>query len=282
MTGATAAAERWRELAVAEDARIDLTEAALLIAGDEYPGLDVAAYRSQIDELAGALRRRLRQDISTGDCIRMLNRYVFEELGFTGNDADYYDPRNSYLNDVLDRRVGIPITLSLVYMEIGRRIGLAMHGISFPSHFLVKCVVRDGAIILDPYAGGASLSLDDLRERLAALSQGLSLPDEVVKGLLAAAKPRDILVRMLRNLKGIYLNAANPAKALCAANRIIELAPDAADEYADRGRIYQDLECFRAALTDFESYLSLRPEAQDAAAVKQRIAELRPLAARLN
>ncbi|OGA46132.1 MAG: hypothetical protein A3G24_26250 [Betaproteobacteria bacterium RIFCSPLOWO2_12_FULL_62_13] len=282
MTNELTAAQRWERIAAAPDEKINLAEAALLIAAEEYRGLDVAAYLERLDDMGAALRRRLRQDISTTESILALNRYLFEELGFTGNAAEYYDPRNSFLNEVLDRKVGIPITLSVVYIEVGRRVGLPLHGVSFPGHFLVKCTVRDGAIVLDPYAKGVSLGLDDLVQRLKAWRDGLDPDPDMVKNVLAAASNKDILVRMLRNLKGIYLHQRALTKALAAVDRIIALAPRAAEEYRDRGAIYHDLECFRAALADFRRYLSLKPRAPDAEAIGEKVGELQQVAARLN
>lgn len=274
-------AERWKEIAAGSEAQINLAEAALVIAAGEYHGLDIPAYLARLDEMAAALRRRLRRDISATETIIALNHYLFGELGFAGNAADYYDPRNGFLNDVLDRRLGIPITLSIIYMEVGRRVGLALHGVSFPGHFLVKCIVRDGAIVLDPYACGASLSLDDLRERLRALHGVVPRP-EALRQMLAAAAKKEILGRMLRNLKGIYVERRDLDRALAAADRLIVLDPEAADEYRDRAGIYLDLECFRAALADLRRYLRLRPEAHDADLVRRKAAELEPVAARLN
>ena len=276
------ATKRWKEIVAGPEEDIDLAEAALVIAAHEYPDLDVAAYVARIDELAETLKRRLRRDISPTDTLVALNRYLFEELGFSGNAANYYDPRNSYLNEVLDRRLGIPITLSLLCIAFGRRIGLALHGVSFPGHFLVKCVMRDGVVVLDPYARGASLSLDDLQQRLRALRGGTAPPLDMVQHMLAAAGRKDILVRLLRNLKSNYLERRDPGRALAAADRIIELAPRAAEEYRDRAGIYLDLECFRAALSDFRDYLMLNPGAEDAAMVQRRVVELQQIAARLN
>jgi regulator of sirC expression with transglutaminase-like and TPR domain len=274
--------ERWKEIVAGPEEEIDLAEAALVIAAHEYPGLDVDAYLARIAEMAETLKRRLRRDISPADTLVALNRYLFEELGFSGNAANYYDPRNSYLNEVLDRRLGIPITLSMLCIEVGRRIGLAVHGVSFPGHFLVKCVVRDGVVVLDPYARGASLSLDDLQQRLKVMRGGTAPPPDMVQHMLAAAGRKDILVRLLRNLKSNYLERREPARALAAADRIIELAPRAAEEYRDRAGIYLDLECFRAALSDFRDYLMLKPGADDAAMVQRRVVELQQIAARLN
>jgi regulator of sirC expression with transglutaminase-like and TPR domain len=276
------AEKRWKEIAAGPEADIDLVEAALLIAAHEYPELDVPAYQARMDRIAATLKARLRRDIAPVESIVALNRYLFEELGFRGNAREYYDPRNSFLNEVLDRKLGIPITLAIVYIEVGRHIGLALHGVSFPGHFLVKCPARDGVIVLDPYAGGASLSLEDLQQRLRALRGGAAPPADLAQRMLAAAGKKDILARMLRNLKGIYLQRRDFSRALVAADRVITLEPRAADEYRDRAGIFLELECFRAALADFRNYLMLKPGAEDAAAVHRRVVELQQIAARLN
>ena len=275
-------AERWKEIAAGPESDIDLVEAALLIAAHEYPSLDVPAYLARMDRIAATLKGRLRRDIGPVESIVALNRYLFEELGFSGDAREYYDPRNSFLNEVLDRKLGIPITLAVVYIEVGRHVGLALHGVSFPGHFLVKCPARDGVIVLDPYAGGASLSLEDLQQRLRALRGGAAPPADIAQRMLAAAGKKDILARMLRNLKGIYLQRRDFPRALAAADRVITLEPRTADEYRDRAAIYMELECFRAALSDFRNYLMLKPGADDAATVQRRVVKLQQIAARLN
>ena len=274
--------ERWERLVAAPPQDVSLAEGALLIAATEYEGLDVDGYITRLDEMGFELRKRLRSDVSTTEALIALNRYVFEELGFTGNSEDYYDPRNSFLNDVIDRKLGIPITLSVVYIEIGARVGLKLEGVSFPSHFLVKCAVREGAVILDPYARGASLGVGDLQERLKAVVKDIEPDAALVASLLGPASPKDILARVLRNLRAIYETRKEPLKALTASNRIIALAPGAPDEYRDRGELYAGLECLRAAVEDFRQYLKLRPQAADSVRVASRVAELEPLAARLN
>ena len=261
---------------------VNLAEGALLIAAAEYGDLDVDGYLTRIDEMGYTLKRRLRSDIGTTEALLALNRYVFEELGFSGNSNDYYDPRNSYLNDVIDRKLGIPITLSVVYIEIGARVGLKLEGVSFPSHFLVKCALREGAVVIDPYARGASLGVRDLQERLKAVVKDVEPDAALVASLLGAASSKDILARVLRNLRSIYESRKEPLKALSASNRIIALVPGAADEYRDRAELYAGLECFRAAVDDFRHYLKLKPQALDSARVASRVAELEPLAARLN
>ena len=274
---------RWQEVVARPEENIDLPEAALLIAAGEYRGLDIPHYLRRIDDMADALKQRLRRDVSTTETIIALNHYLYEELGFSGNSGDYYDPRNSFLNEVLDRRLGIPITLSVIYLEVGQRLGLALRGISFPGHFLVKCPLRDGAVILDPYARGASLGMDELRQRLRAVRSGApDVREDEVRRMLAAAGKKEILARVLRNLKSIYQQKRDPARALSASTRIIALDPKRAEEYRDRGAIYHELECFRAALADYRQYLALLPRARDAEAVKGIVAKLQPLAARLN
>ena len=277
-----AISERWDRLALGRPGEITLAEGALLIAADEYRDLDVDRYLARIADMGEVLRRRLRSDISPTEALIALNRYLFDELGFSGNSADYYDPKNSFLNEVIDRRLGIPITLAVLYIEIGRRIGLRLEGVSFPTHFLVKCVLRDGAVIIDPYARGASLGLDDLQARLQTLASEVELDAALAASLLAAASPNDIFARMLNNLRGIYLQRGEREKALAASSRIIALMPEAAEELRERGELYAELECFRAAVADLRHYLTLRPTAPDAAHVRLRLAHLEPLAARLN
>jgi len=274
--------ERWDRLAGAPAQEVSLAEGALLIAAEEYAGLDVDRYLERIDEMGLALRKRLRSDISTTEALIALNRYVFDELGYSGNSDDYYDPRNSLLNEVIDRKLGIPITLAVLYIEIGRRIGLRLEGVSFPTHFLVKCVLHDGAIIIDPFARGASLGIEDLQQRLQSVAADIEIDARLAASLLAAAAPSDIFARMLRNLRAIYMQTGEHAKALSASSRIIALLPEAAEEYRDRGELYARLECFRAAVSDFRRYLTLRPHAADSDRVTLRVAELEPRAARLN
>jgi regulator of sirC expression with transglutaminase-like and TPR domain len=275
-------AERFGRIVAGADEAINLAEAALLIAAEEYDDLDIRAYLARLDEMAEALKRRLRADISPADTIIALNRFLFDEHGFTGDAANYYDARNSFLNEVLDRKRGIPITLALVYIEVGRRIGLPVQGVSFPAHFLVKCALREGTVVLDPYAKGASLSFDDLRQRVKALRNGVEPTKSMVAGMLVTASNKEILTRILRNLKGIYSHHKAWMKALTATDRIISVMPEMAEEYRDRGMIYINLECFRAALFDLQAYLKMLPVARDAETVRQKVIELQAVAARLN
>ncbi len=273
--------ERLRQIVSGPDEDISLAEAALLIAGHGYPDLNVAAYLSRIEELAYMLKLRIGEDDNIPDRISALNQFLFGELGFAPASDDYYDPRNSFLNEVLERRTGIPITLSVIYMELGRKVGLPLQGVSFPGHFLVKCAVPEGAVVLDPYSGGISLGLPDLQKRLREV-QGGEVSRAIVAELLVSASNKEIIVRLLRNLKAIYLREHKLEKALPIMNWIIATTPEQTPELRDRGMIYQELECPRAALTDFETYLQLSPGSDDAGDIRERIIELRKEVARLN
>lgn len=273
--------QRLRQIISGPDGDISLAEAALLIAGHGYPDLNVAAYLSRIEELAYMLRLRIDEDDSVPERVSALNQFLFGELGFAPNTEDYYDPRNSFLNEVLERRTGIPITLCVIYMELGRKIGLPLQGVSFPGHFLVKCAVPDGAVVLDPYSGGISLGLPDLQKRLRDVRGG-EVSRAIVAELLVSASNKQIIVRLLRNLKAIYLRKHNLDQALPIMDWIIATVPEEAQELRDRAMIYQELECARAALADFEEYLKRSPSCDDAGDIRRRILELQRDASRLN
>lgn len=282
-TSEARAAQEWRRIARMRDEDVSLAEGALWIAASEYPGLVIDDYLARLHEMAAKLRSRLRADVATAEKLLALNHYLFDELGFSGNNEDFYDPRNSFLNEVIERRVGIPITLGVIYIEIGRRIGLGLHGVSFPGHFLVKCALRDGMVVLDPYSRGLSLSADELQQRLRAAGSPGDVDDAILGHLLGAATNKEVLGRMLRNLKIIYVERGDWLRALSACERLIALLPDdSGEEYRDRGSIYLKLECIRAALGDFGTYLRQRPGADDAESVRAQIAELAPRVARLN
>jgi len=260
---------------------IDLAEAALLIAKNAYRDLDVPGYLARIGELAGKLSAQLPEDGTESSRIVALNRFLFEDQGFAPSVENYYDPRNSFLNEVLERRVGIPLSLSILYIEVGRRIGLPLQGVSFPGHFLVKCTLNEGVVIIDPYCGGITLSLQDLQQRLRE-TRGGEVSRAIVAAMLVAANKREILARMLRNLKGIYLDQRDYVRALSAIDWIIAIMPGEATEVRDRGLIYVKLECFRAALEDLEHYMQKAPDAADMDEIRSHVVELRMSAARLN
>jgi regulator of sirC expression with transglutaminase-like and TPR domain len=276
------AVEKLRDLMQRSEEEWNLAEAALLMAADDYPGMDVARYLRRIDDLAADLRGRLPPDATFEDTVVALNEFLFDEQGFSGNTDDYYDPRNSFLNEVIDRKLGIPITLSILYMEIGRRVGLTMQGISFPGHFLVKSETDEGDIVLDPFLGGAVLSEEDLVQRLRERFGEENAPSAPLAPLMQTAGKKEILLRVLRNLKAIYINNQNYQKALATLDRILLIAPDRAEEVRERGQLYERLECFGPALTDLRRYMSLNPADPEAGDLHRRIVELERMVSRLN
>jgi regulator of sirC expression with transglutaminase-like and TPR domain len=285
MMGATL--EPFAQLIARDDSRIDLARACLLIAQDAYPGLDVDRYMGEIERMAIRLRGRLPQTGGAEERVVALNQFLYGDLGYWGNTDDYYDPRNSYLNEVIDRKTGIPITLSILYMELGRRIGLPLEGVSFPGHFLVRLKLRGGMLVLDPFSGGAPQSEEELRSRVKRV-----IPDGVADDLPAAELPldqflepasnRQILSRVLRNLKGIYRDSDKPERMLDVLNRMLLVTPDASAELRERGLVYQRLECYRAALKDLTDYAEREPDAPDLDEVRGKLLELSALCARLN
>jgi len=279
--------ERFAEMLSREDGRIELASACLQIAEDAYPGLDVDGYVGEIERLAKRLRARLAPDTAVEDRVIALNEFLFDDLGFSGNVDDYYDPRNSYLNEVLDRRTGIPITLAVLYMEIGRRIDLPLEGVSFPGHFLVRLPLRGGTLVLDPFSGGVPQSEAELRERLKRViprdaAGGVPVAELPLDQFLEPASNRQILARVLRNLKGVYREKDSPERLLEVLNRMIIVAPDSAAELRDRGLVYQRLECWRPALKDLADYLEREPDAPDLDEVRAKLVELSMRCARLN
>ena len=279
--------DRFAEMLSREDGRIELASACLQIAEDAYPGLDVDGYVGEIERFAKRLRARLAPDAAAEDRVIALNEFLFDDLGFSGNIDNYYDPRNSYLNEVLDRRIGIPITLSVLYMEIGRRIGLPFEGVSFPGHFLVRLPLRGGTLVLDPFSGGVPQSEGELRERLKRVipreaAGGVPVAELPLDQFLEPASNRQILARVLRNLKGVYREKDSPERLLEVLNRMIIVAPDSAAELRDRGLVYQRLECWRPALKDLADYLEREPDAPDLDEVRAKLVELSMRCARLN
>jgi len=282
-----AALEPFAQLIARDDARIDLARACLLIAQDAYPALDVERYMGEIERMAIRLRGRLPQTGGAEERVVALNQFLYGDLGYWGNTEDYDDPRNSYLNEVIERKTGIPITMSILYMELGRRIGLPLEGVSFPGHFLVRLKLRGGMLVLDPFSGGAPQSEEELRRRVKRV-----IPDGVADDLPAAELPldqfleaatnRQILSRVLRNLKRVYRESDKPERMLDVLNRMLLVTPDASAELRDRGLVYQRLECYRAALKDLTDYAEREPDAADLDEVRGKLLELSAMCARLN
>jgi regulator of sirC expression with transglutaminase-like and TPR domain len=273
---------RFKTMVSRAEGDLNLAEAALLIASAEYPGLEVSPYLFQLDRIADAIQQRVPSDSSYVNIVHAMNEYLFEQQGFSGNLEDYSDPRNSYLNEVLDRKRGIPITLSVIYMEIGWRLGIPLEGVSFPGHFLVKFPYAGGEVVLDPFFKGISLSAEVLERRIHNLLGGDVPAQDFLPHLLVPATKKETLVRMLRNLKAIYVRQEDFGRALWCTDLILIVIPDTAAEIRDRGELFAQMECYRAAVADYTRYLELEPEAEDAAVLRTRLIELLPLVSRLN
>ena len=275
MTIEKSTTERLKELLNRPEEEMSLAEAALLIAQDEYPHLDISAYLQRLDDLSRDVGARLSPGAPPENIIAAMNNLLFQEEGFAGNEKNYYDPRNSFLNDVLDRRLGLPITLSIVYMEVGRRLGLSLEGVSFPGHFLVKLKLKQGRVVLDPYSGGVSLSEQELNNRLhQSYGDQLHVP---LNRLLASADKKHILTRLLYNLKAIYLHREEFTKVLAVIDRILLINPNLPEELRDRGLIFERLECAQSALEDYRRYIELEPNAPDAREVRSRLINLQKI-----
>ena len=250
---------------------IDLGRAALTIALGDYPDLDIENYLRRIDALAVAVNQRCGADSDMFHSIAALNYVLFKEQGFRGNRDDYYDPKNSFLNDVIDSGRGLPITLSVLYMEVGQRIGLTLDGVGFPGHFLVKTIVEGDEIVIDPFNAGEIKSHEDLQTMLDRLYGGQV---RFHRDFLAPLPKKQILKRMLGNLKAIYGRANELVKMLAVLDRLVIVDPGAVEEVRDRGAVYLRLECYGQAKDDFETYLRLAPDAKDANAIRDQLVDL--------
>lgn len=257
----------WDRLASQPDEELSLLEGAMLIARDEYPELDEEQLEASLHALTRKARRRCREDMSPDTRAVALSRFLFEECGFRGNQENYYDPRNSYLNDVLERRLGIPISLAVVQLEIARRLGLPLQGVSFPGHYLVRLPVADGLLVLDPYQFGRSLDVGELRLRAGPHLGGVEVDDQQLLEFLQPSSSRATVMRMLRNLKSVHDDRDDLERALRCSDRLLRLAPTAANEWRDRGLLYLRAGYSQAACSDLAHYLWLRPDAEDAARI---------------
>ncbi len=271
--------KRFREIVSQEDLRIDLAEAALLIAAEEYPRLDVELYKEKLDRFSDMARERARGATLARAVISALNETLFEDIGFHGNRDHYYDPRNSFLNEVIDRRTGIPITLTVIYMEVARRIGFPVRGVGLPGHFIAKYTDETEEIFIDPFNDGRVMGEFGCAELLLEMSGGRLKLDP---SHLAAATNRQILARMLSNLLSIYGGSNDYARALAVIERILILDPDSTPHIRDHGLLLAALgENARAAM-ELERYLALAPDAKDAEAIRKQIAAIRQGQAKLN
>ena len=254
----------------APDEDIDLAQAALLIAATEYPELSIEREQFRIDAIAEGVASRMDDDSPLYQ-LNTLSEYLFDELKFAGNHTNYHDPRNSFLNDVIERRKGIPITLSLLYIEVGKRLGVPLLGIGMPGHFIVRH--RDEPdVFVDPFHGGILLSVEECAERLKQVTQGAMAWD---REYLEPVNSREFIARMLRNLKVVYLQRRNYERVLATIDRVIALQPEATVEFRDRGVVNYRLGNFEDALEDLGAYVSSGEGVSDGATVMRLIDQIR-------
>ena len=256
-----------------------LFEAVVCLAQDEYPELDVQGVLGEVDALLARVKRRLASDAGPVQKLRILNTFFFQDLGFGGNVNDFYDPDNSFMHTLLRTRRGIPISLAVLWMELAQGLGLSVRGVSFPGHFMVKVHLPMGQAVIDPLCG-KSLSREQLSEQLEPFRRRSGLLDEfeVPLGLyLQAALPREILVRMLRNLKEIFTMQMDWERLLAVQERLVILLPDSWPEYRDRGLAHAELGHSDDALSDLECYLDHAEDLVDVAAISDRVDFLRRL-----
>ncbi|MBE9127529.1 MULTISPECIES: SirB1 family protein [unclassified Coleofasciculus] len=253
------------------DAQIDLAAATLYIAQEEYPDLDIDAYLNALDVMAAEVEERLPAARYPLRMLQSLNQYFYEDLGFTGNITDYYNPHNSFFNEVIDQRTGIPITLSLVYLEVARRLDFPMVGVNMPGHFLIRPEFEGVGIFVDAFNRGEILFEQDCEVRLA---QMYGRPVRLQSSFTGLVSHRQLLARMLTNLKLIYLNRQDLSRALAAIERILLLFPDAVRELRDRGLLYYQLGDSSKASQDLENYLAILPNAEDADVIRRLLEKL--------
>ena len=270
---------RFAAIAALPDERIDVAEAALWVAAEAQPRIDVGAYRGKLVAVAGRASRRVAAARGIADRVAKLARFLHDEERLRGNEADYYDPRNSFLSDVLDRGLGIPITLSIVWVDVARRLGLEAAGVGFPGHFLVQVASDDGSeLLVDPFHG----RLVDLSDCEALLARAAGPRARVDIGMLRPAAPREILMRLLRNLKHAHAQRDEFAAAVACCDRLLLLQPDDPIELRDRGLLLRGEGAWTPAVADLEHYLARVPAAADGAEIRALIAALRQQIARLN
>jgi regulator of sirC expression with transglutaminase-like and TPR domain len=262
------------------DERIDLLRAALAIAQTEYPSMEPGKYAARVYALAERAKSRLGNVLEPRAAIRAINTVMFEEEGFRGNRDEYYDPRNSFLNEVLDRKLGIPITLSVIYIEIAKRVGLPLLGVGMPGHFLLKHYDEyANELLIDVFEGGRIVSSASCQQRLDEIYGGqMSLQPEH----LAAVTRRQLLTRMLNNLRQIYISSRNFRKALTMVDLTLCMHPRSPEDIKSRAILRYNMKQFSGALQDFELYVKIAPDASDAEEIRQTSLALRRSMALLN
>jgi regulator of sirC expression with transglutaminase-like and TPR domain len=273
------ARQSFADMAELDDAAFPLDRVALILAMEEYPDLDLLQYLKRLDTLAARTEVLIGRDRTPAGIIESINEVLFVQEGLRGNSADYYNPRNSYLNEVLDRKLGIPITLSVIYMETAKRIGFPIAGVGFPEHFLVKHVADDREIIIDPFNLGRILTMKDCQELLDKTGASST---SINPYILQPLGNRAIITRILYNLKGIYEQNEEDYKALSVIEKILLLNPGIPSEVRDRGLLYMQTGLFAKALSDLEYYLAHSIGPSDLSSVQNHIKTLRDIVCAVN
>lgn len=254
------------------EAEMNLARAALLVAQEEYPQIPVELYLARLDQMAEEVKDRLADETAPPVVLGELLEMLFVRRGFSGNRKAYYDPRNSFLNDVLDRSVGIPLTLGMVLLEVGWRLGLPLEGVNFPGHFLVRYQGDAVTLLIDPFDGGKVRFQDQAQELLDQVYGGMV---RVQDAFLRSATRRDILVRLLGNLKGIYVNVGDHARALGVVERLLVIEPESRADLRARGHILARLGRKDEAMMQLQEYLDVTPGAGDAERIKAMMDDLK-------
>jgi regulator of sirC expression with transglutaminase-like and TPR domain len=267
------------QLAALDEAVFPLDRAALAIGLEEYPALDVGAYLCRLDTLAMRTEVLAGEDRSAGNLLECLHEVLFVQEALRGNTEDYYDPRNSFLNEVLDRRQGVPISLSVICIEVARRVSLTLEGVGFPGHFFVRCMAEGREIFVDPFNNGRVLSITDCQELLDRIYGGAVA---VQPAYLSPMEKKAVITRMLYNLKGIYYQREEHQKALSVVDRILMLNPGTPSEIRDRGLLYMQTSLFSKALADLEFYLQCTHSPEDVSYIQAHIKTLRRVVASPN
>jgi regulator of sirC expression with transglutaminase-like and TPR domain len=270
---------RFADIVSRHESDINLAEAALVIAAEEYPRLDIALYLEKLENFGNRVRERVETAATTADLVASLNAVLFDELGFQGNRENYYDPRNSFLNEVIDRRTGIPITISVVYIDVARQIGFSVHGIGLPGHFIVGHFNPVEDFFIDVFNGGRLLTENALADLVSGMSGGRM---QFNSTHLMPVTKKQILTRMLSNLLGIYAGSQDYRRAIASIERILLIMPDSLPHIRDYGLLLAHIEKNGSAIEQLEKYLRRLPDAEDAETIKEQIKKLKQAQARLN
>ena len=272
LTHPALARRRFVELAALPDPKVDLVEASLVIALEDLPGLAIDDYLARVNEWSTAVQQRLEGSRDVERIVESINRLLFDEEGFHGEDEDYYDPRSALVSEMLDKHAGLPITLSILYIEMSRRIGMEVTGVSIPGRFLVKFSGAFGQIVVDPFDGGRVLSTVEIQKLLdSVFGGGVKLREHHLRSFSA----KEILARELAHLKSAYLARHDLPHAAASSDRLLILDENDPYEVRDRAAIAAQMHAYRVAIDSFERYLALMPHAEDGARIREQIAYLR-------